>query len=257
MHPVFLDLGFVQIRYYGLMYAMALLAGIKLILSELRRRGVQYVEDQILNIIITAFLGALLFARIYYVVFNFAAYQDNLWEILAVWHGGLAIHGGILGGVLCGYWACRHYKIEPWLFADVCAPAVLLGQALGRFGNLMNGDAHGLPTDLPWGLVFAPGTPAGIEFPGVPLHPTMLYEMLLNLLFCGLLYRLQKTRRRNGFVFCLYLIFYSIARFIVSFWRADDFYLLGFNLPQLVSIGLIAVSLYFMLGYRLYDNDKA
>ena len=262
MHPIFLDLGFLQIRWYGLMYALGLLAGIKMILTELKRRKINYNEDQIFNIIMSGFIGALIFARLYYVIFSFDIYRDNLWEILAVWHGGLAIHGGIIGGVLFGYLACKFYKIKPWLFADVVTPAALLGQALGRFGNLMNGDAHGTATNMLWGLVFAPGTPAYMEHGLQPSHPTMIYEMLLNLFFFAILYKLQKGQYKNGFIFCMYLIFYSIGRFIVSFFRADDLYLLGLNLPHLVSIVLICGGFYFILRYQLHkpevlnDRDK-
>lgn len=254
MHPIFLELGFVQIRWYGLMYAVALLAGIKLIIAEMKRRKAAYNEDQLLNIILFTFLGAIVFARLYYVAFNFSSYQDSLWEILAVWHGGLAVHGGIIGGTLCGYLVCKHYKIVPWFFADVVAPAVLLGQALGRFGNLMNGDAHGTATNLPWGLVFAPGTPAYLEHGLQPSHPTMIYELLFNLFFFAVLSKMQKGQYKDGFIFCLYLIFYSIGRFLVSFFRADDLYLLGLNLPHLVSVVLICGSLYFILRYRLYKK---
>jgi phosphatidylglycerol:prolipoprotein diacylglycerol transferase len=257
MHPIFLDLGFAQIRYYGLMYAVALLVGIKLILTEVKRRKLNGTEDQILNIILGAFVGALLGARIYYVVFNLPFYRDNLWEILAVWHGGLAIHGGICGGVLVGYLLCRFYKIAPWKFADCASPAVLLGQAIGRFGNLMNGDAHGRPAGLPWGLVFPAGTPAGDEFPNLPLHPTMLYELILNFLFFLILYRWQKKNNyKDGYIFGLYLIFYSATRFIVSFFRADDLYFLGCNLPQLVSLVLIAVCGYIIWHYKLYGAKE-
>ncbi|MDR1114461.1 MAG: prolipoprotein diacylglyceryl transferase [Candidatus Margulisbacteria bacterium] len=253
MQPVFLDLGFLQIRYYGLMYAIALLAGIKLILTEVKRRRLGGNEDQILNIILGAFVGAILGARLYYVLFNLPLYRGDIWEIFAVWHGGLAIHGGIFGGVLTGYLLCRFYKIAPWRFADCASPTVLLGQAIGRFGNLMNGDAHGLPTSLPWGLIFPAGTPAGDEFPNLPLHPTMLYEMILNFLFFLILYRLQKKNNyKDGYIFCLYLIFYSAARFIVSFFRADDLYFLGFNLPHLVSLVLIAVCGYIIWRHKLY-----
>ncbi|GBR77411.1 prolipoprotein diacylglyceryl transferase [Candidatus Termititenax dinenymphae] len=256
MQPIFLDFGFLQIRWYGLMYAVALLIGIKLILTEIKRRKLGYNEDSLMNVMLGTFAGGIICARIYYIVFNFGTYSSDLWEIFAVWHGGLAIHGGIFGGILCGYLLCRHYRIAPWEFADIAVPAVLLGQALGRIGNLTNGDAHGIPTTLPWGLVFPAGTPAGDEFPGLPLHPVMLYEMILNFLFFLVLFRLQKKGYKNGFIFCLYLIFYSIARFIVSFFRADDFYVFGLNLPQLVSLVLIAVNSYIIWRYQLYRTKE-
>ncbi|MDR2431372.1 MAG: prolipoprotein diacylglyceryl transferase [Candidatus Margulisbacteria bacterium] len=257
MHPIFLDLGFVQIRYYGLMYAVALLIGMRLILAEIKRRELACNEDHILNAVITAFLGALLGARLYYVFFfDPAYYWQNPAEFLAVWHGGLAIHGGIIGGVLAGWLACRHYRIHPWQFADLCAPAVLLGQALGRFGNLMNGDAYGAATNLPWGLVYAPGTPAYIQHGLQPSHPAMVYELLLDFIFFCVLCRLQKQPRRDGFLFCLYLIFYSVARSIVSCFRADDLYLCGLNLPQLASAVLICGGFYFILRYQLYRAES-
>lgn len=254
MHPIFLKLGFIEIRYYGLMYALALLIGIQLIFKEYKRRKIKYSEDDLLNIILGAFLGGLLFARIYYVLFNFSYYQNNLWEVFAVWHGGLAIHGGIFGGLLFGYFLTKHYKVNTWEFADIAAPYILLGQVFGRFGNFMNGDAHGVPTAMPWGVVFPLNTPAGMQFPGQAIHPTMLYELVLNLIFFFILHRLRLGRYKNGYIFCLYLIFYSIARFIVSFFRADDLMLGPFRTPHVVSVLLITFCCYLIKKYKLNKN---
>lgn len=251
MHPILFKLGFLEIRYYGLMYAVALLVGIQMIFKELKRRKVKYVEDDILNVVMFSFLGGLFFARLYYVLFNLSYYLQNPGEIIAVWHGGLAIHGGIIGGVLCGYFVTKKYKINTWQFADVVAPYLLLGQVFGRFGNFMNGDAHGLPTKMPWGIVFPSDTPAGMQFPGQPLHPTMLYELVLNLIFFFILHRLRLGKYRDGYIFCWYLIFYAISRFIVSFFRADDLMLGVLRTPHVVSILMIIVSIIFIKKYRL------
>jgi phosphatidylglycerol---prolipoprotein diacylglyceryl transferase len=251
MHPVFLHIGFLEIRWYGLMYALGLLLAMQGILRDLKLKKIQFKEDDIINIILGTFLFALLGARLYYVLFNLPYYLANLSEIPAVWHGGLAIHGGIIAAVISGYFFCKHYQIKPWPFADIAVPYVLLGQVLGRFGNFMNGDAHGLPTNLPWGIIFPAGTPAGNEFPGQPLHPTMLYELVLNLLFFIILYRLRLKNYKAGFIFCLYLIFYSVARFIVSFFRADDLLLFGFNMPHIISIFTILACSYIIWRYQL------
>jgi phosphatidylglycerol:prolipoprotein diacylglycerol transferase len=153
--------------------------------------------------------------------------------------------------------ACRYYKFNPWVFADAASPAVLLGQVFGRFGNFMNGDAYGLPTNLPWGIVFPSGTPAGNQFPGQPLHPTMLYELVLNLIFFLILHRLQTKNNRTGLIFSLYLIFYAVSRTIVSFFRADDLMIGVWRAPHLVSIALILFAWYFLRSKVYGDKDLA
>jgi phosphatidylglycerol:prolipoprotein diacylglycerol transferase len=255
MHPVFLHVGFLEIRWYGLMYALALLVAMQGIIRDLKLKKIQFKEDDVINIILGTFLFAILGARIYYVLFNFSYYLANPLEIPAVWHGGLAIHGGIIAGVIAGYFLCKRYKMKPWQIADIAVPYVLLGQVFGRFGNFMNGDAHGLPTNLPWGVVFPAGTPAGNEFPGLSLHPTMLYELVLNFIFFLILYRVRLNNRKAGFIFCLYLIFYSIARFIVSFFRADDLLFFGLNMPHLISVAMIVVSVWFIFSKRLFQTE--
>ncbi len=254
MHPIFLKIGFLEIRYYGLMYALSLLIAIKGIVSEFKRRGVEYVEDDILNIIIITFIGGLIFARLYYVLFNLSYYWQAPAEIIALWHGGLAIHGGIIGGVLAGIWATKKYKIKTWFFADALAPYLMLGQTLGRFGNFMNGDAHGLPTNLPWGLVFPAGTPAGNEFPGMPLHPVMLYELFLNFVFFLILFNLRKTKYKDGYIFSLYLILYSIGRFVVSFFRADSLMLGSFRMAHIISVVIVALAVFLIKKYQLHKE---
>lgn len=251
MHPVFFKIGFLEIRYYGLMYALALLIGIKGILGEFKRRGVKYVEDDVLNVIIITFIGGLVFARLYYVAFNMNYYWRSPAEIIAFWHGGLAIHGGIIGGVLAGVWATKKYKINTWFFADALAPFLMLGQTLGRFGNFMNGDAHGLPTNLPWGVVFPAGTPAGNEFSGIALHPVMIYELFFNFIFFLILFNLRKTKHQDGYIFSLYLILYSIGRFFVSFFRADSLMLGSFRMAHLISVLIVAVGIFFIKRYQL------
>ncbi len=136
------------------------------------------------------------------------------------------------------------------------APLLALGQAFGRFGNFMNGDAHGIPTNLPWGIVFPPGSIAGDEFPGQPLHPVMLYELALNLVSFFILWRLRKLDHKRGFIFSLYLLNYGIIRFFVSFLRADSLMLGKLRGAQILSLLFIAGSLLFIFVCKLWRNTN-
>jgi phosphatidylglycerol:prolipoprotein diacylglycerol transferase len=252
MHPILVKLGFLEIRYYGLMYAIGILIAIQGITRWFKRKKYPVDEDTLVNIILWTFVSAIVGARLYYVLFNLPYYLGNPTEIFAVWHGGLAIHGGIIGGLLSGYFLAKKAKIRPWFLADAAAPFVILGQALGRFGNFMNGDAHGIPTKMSWGVIFPAGTPAGDQFPGIPTHPTMIYELILNLIAFVILYRLREKKYKDGFIFAVYIICYAINRTIVSFFRADDLLLYGLNMPHIISAVMIGVSIYFILVKKLY-----
>jgi phosphatidylglycerol:prolipoprotein diacylglycerol transferase len=200
-------------------------------------------------------LGGIIGARLYYVAFNWSYYGKNPSEIPAIWHGGLAIHGGLIGGVLIGIWFVRRHRVSFWPLADAAAPLVILGQAFGRIGNFMNGDAHGTPTTMPWGIVFPPGSIAGREFGPVPLHPVMLYEMGLNFLAFVFLWSIRKRPWGDGFIFCLYLILYSVIRFIVSFFRADDLYLGSLRAPHVVSVLMFILVGAYVIKNRLWKQQ--
>jgi phosphatidylglycerol---prolipoprotein diacylglyceryl transferase len=251
MKPILWQLGPFTLRYYGLMYALALLAAIFLIRSDLRHKKVLFDEDQLLNTITLTFLAGIIGARIYYVLFNLDYYLAYPSEILAVWHGGLAIHGGIIAGFICGYLLARKYRFPVWSLADSGSLAVILGQAIGRWGNFFNGDAYGLPTKQPWGIIFPPDSPAGSQFPGIPTHPVMIYESLLNLLAFALLFYLSRKKKLpDGSIFALYLCAYAVVRFGVSFFRADDLMIGIFRAPHLISLFGLLLGLYLLNYFR-------
>jgi phosphatidylglycerol:prolipoprotein diacylglycerol transferase len=257
MDPVLIEIGPLTIRYYGLMYAVAILVGLALIRREVRRRELTITEDEVVNFVLLVVSGGIVGARAYYVAFNWDFYGRHWLEIPAVWHGGLAIHGGLAGGVLAGWWFVRRHKLPLLTMADVTAPSLILGQAFGRFGNFMNGDAHGVPTSMPWGMVFPPESIAGHEFPQTPIHPTMLYEMVLNLLIFFTLYRLRLRPAKKGFIFSLYLVFYSTGRFLVSFYRADSLMLGPLRAAHLVSLLLIVTAGGFIVKERLWQPEAS
>jgi phosphatidylglycerol:prolipoprotein diacylglycerol transferase len=255
--PVLIQIGPLTIRYYGLMYAVAIVVGLALVKREVRRRALPLSEDDVVNLVLVVVAAGILGARLYYVAFNWDFYGRNLWEIPAIWHGGLAIHGGLAGGVLAGWWFVHRKGLSFLLMGDVVAPSVILGQAFGRFGNFMNGDAHGTPTSLPWGIIFPPESIAGQEFPGTPIHPTMLYEMVLNLMIFAVLYRLRLKPAKEGFIFCLYLVLYSVGRFFVSFFRADSLMLGPFRAAHVVSLLLVGLAGGYILKERLWQQVES
>ncbi|MBW2057756.1 MAG: prolipoprotein diacylglyceryl transferase [Deltaproteobacteria bacterium] len=254
MHPVLITIGPVQIRFYGLMYVLAIVVGYFLLKSEVRRKGMGLSPDDVMNLIFWVVLGGLLGARIYYVAFNWEYYWPDWKEIPAIWHGGLAIHGGILGGLVAGLFYTRRKGLSFLRTADAVAPCLILGQAFGRFGNFMNGDAHGVPTKMPWGIVFPPGSIAGDQFPHLPLHPTMLYEMAINLAIFFFLWQIRKRPAKDGFIICLYLIFYSVGRFVVSFYRADSLMVGGVRAAHLISVVIVAIATFFLFKERLWSE---
>jgi len=257
LHPVLFKFGPIEIRFYGLMYVVAILVANWLIRKEVRRKSIALTDDDVMNFIIWTVVGGVLGARFYYVIFNLDYYLSNLVEIPAVWHGGLAIHGGMIGGIFAAWLYLKRKGVAFWGMADSVAPALILGQAFGRFGNFMNGDAHGRPTDMPWGIVFPPESIAGSEFPGIPLHPTMLYELVINFgIFLLLWLYLKKEERKDGFIFASYIALYSMGRFVVEHFRADSLMAGPIKAAQIVSLAIAAVALIIIFTKRPWEGEQ-
>ena len=195
-------------------------------------------------VVIFGFIGA----RVYFVLFSWAYFENHISEIFQVWRGGDSIYGAIIGGVL-GAAADARWKGLPGLaILDLIALVAPLGQSIGRFGNFFNQEAFGRPTDLPWGLYIAPQN-RPLEFlTDKFFHPTFLYESLWNLAVFFILFYLFRRNSRRGMIFATYLILYSIGRFFVEDLRTDSFDVLGFRADQIVA--LIAVSVGAVLMYR-------
>ena len=251
MYPVLFEYGPIHIRFYGLMYVIAIIAGSYLLRSEVRRKGISLTDDEVTSFLMWVVIGGVLVARFYYVIFKLDYYLSNPLEVPAIWHGGLAIHGGIIGGILSGWIYLRRREVSFWRAADAGAPVLVLGQTLGRFGNFLNGDAYGKPTASFLGLVFPPGSAAGAEFPGTALHPAMLYEMAGNLsIFLFLWFVLRGREFRDGFTFAVYAVLYSALRFFVEIFRADSLMLGPLKAAQVASIVIIAAALFSIVRLR-------
>ncbi len=257
MSPIIFQIGPLVLRWYGMMYVTAVLVGVWLAGKEARRKNLPITPDEIMNFGLLVMFAGILGGRLYYVVFNWDFYGANLVEIPQVWHGGLAIHGGLIGGVAAGYWYLRRQAVSTFAFADAVAPSIMLGQVFGRFGNFMNGDAHGVPTDSAFGVVFPAASIAGRQFPETPIHPVMLYELALNLLWFFILRRLRLRPHKEGFIFCLYFILYSVGRAAVSGFRADSLWLGPVRAAYLASAALILAFGFIIVRHRLWEGEEA
>ncbi|KKM09296.1 diacylglyceryl transferase [Clostridiales bacterium PH28_bin88] len=232
MDPVALRLGPLEIRWYGVLMATAVAVGTYLAYKEAERQRVN--PDHVVNLVLLAAPLGWIGARLYFVLFQWDYYGQNLAEIPKVWHGGLAIHGGLITGVLVGWLFTRKYRLNFWQMADIIAPSVILGQAIGRWGNFFNQEAYGYPTDLPWAMYIA----------GEYRHPTFLYESLWNLgVFLFLLWFRRRRDRVWGEVFLAYLGLYSLGRFWVEGLRTDSLMLGPLRAAQVVSLVTIVAVL--------------
>jgi len=240
--PIALQIGPLSIRWYGLLIAAGVLLGTTLAHREATRRGED--PDQLLNVIVVGVMAALVGARLYYVIFNWGYYGPRPFKILAVWEGGLAIHGGILGGGLAVVVSTVRRKLPTLTYLDIMAPSLVLGQAIGRWGNFFNQEAFGTPTDLPWKLYiepyYRPPHLATFEY----FHPTFLYESLWDLGVFAILFFFLRRRLEHvpGTLALSYLGLYSIGRFFVEGLRIDSLMLGPLRAAQVVSLTLIGAS---------------
>lgn len=260
LDPVFLDLGFLPtpIYWYGVIIAFGLFLGIYLATKEAGRLGLN--KDLLMDFILFAALFAIVFARIYYVIFEWEQYADGpWWSVFAIWEGGIAIHGAILGGVLTAIVFARVKNISFWQLADIVAPSLILGQAIGRWGNFMNQEAHGGPISEATYNSFHQYLPDFIMnqmcIDGVMYHPTFLYESVWNVLVFIFLIILRKYNPLRGEIFLSYLITYSIGRFFIEGMRTDSLYIIGeLRTAQVVSILLIIIGIILIIYRRKTGN---
>jgi phosphatidylglycerol:prolipoprotein diacylglycerol transferase len=261
--PRVFQLGPIALRWYGLLIAIAVLLGLTLATRLGRARGIE--PSLIADLLPLMVLGAVLGARLYYVLLEWRQYGGNWLDALAIWRGGIAIHGALLGGSLAAVLFCRWRRQPFWPLLDVLVPAVALGQAIGRWGNFFNSEAFGLPTDLPWKL-FIPLPFRPSEFlDQAYFHPTFLYESIWNLGVCILLLLLFRAASKGriellpGTLSCVYLLAYSSGRVWIEGLRTDPLCLLaappfcegGLRMAQLVSlllIGLGGAGLWWLYG---------
>ena len=261
---IFLQLGPLTIYWYSVIIITGIAVGLFLANKEAERLG--FKKDIITDLMVFVIPIAIIFARIYYVIFEWEQYVSKpLTEVFAVWNGGIAIHGALIGSVLTVIIYTRIKKISFWQIADILAPSLILGQAIGRWGNFMNQEAYGGPISETTYNNFHQYLPDFImnqmTIDGVMYHPTFLYESSWNLTVFILLLILRRYHPLRGEVFLSYAILYSIGRFVIEGMRMDSLYMGEIKVAQLVSMLLIAGAIALIvyrrrMGQENYKNQS-
>ncbi|MEO8891927.1 MAG: prolipoprotein diacylglyceryl transferase [Coleofasciculaceae cyanobacterium] len=245
--PTLIELGPLTIRWYGLLIASAVLIGVSLSQYLAKQRNVD--PNLLGDLAIWLVIGAIPAARLYYVLFEWKQYSQHPEQIIAIWNGGIAIHGAILGGTLAAIIFARIQKVSIWQLADLVAPSLILGQAIGRWGNFFNSEAFGDPTNLPWKLYIPPQRRPANFINFEYFHPTFLYESLWNLMVFGLLMTLfnrslkGKPRLKVGTIALVYMVAYSCGRVWIEGLRTDSLMIGPLRIAQIVSLSAITLGL--------------
>ena len=239
LDPIIVQIGPIILRWYGLMIGLGILAGTYVGLREAERRGVPYAEA--LNLATWAVPVALVFARLFHVLDSLPYYFANPIKVFYINEGGLAIFGGLFGGVVAGFVYAKTHGLPIGKLADAAAPGMILGQAIGRIGCFFNGDHQGTPANLPWATMYTNPNTVVPDF-GVMRHPTQVYEGLFDIALFGVIWWLRKRIPFDGVLFWIYASVYSFGRFWISFLRLDAELVFGLREAQVV--GLIT----FMVG---------
>ncbi|WP_270504783.1 prolipoprotein diacylglyceryl transferase [Paraclostridium sordellii] len=223
----------IDVMWYGILMAIGMILGTLIALKEAKRVGIK--EDNILDLAIIVIPVGLICARLYYVIFNWEYYASNPSQVFNFRGGGMAIHGALIGGVLAGYLFSRYKKINFFKLADTVIIGMPLAQAIGRWGNFINKEAHGGPTNLPWGIMVD----------GVKVHPTFLYESIWDFGIFVFLWMFRKKKSYEGQIIVLYAILYSLGRFFIEGLRTDSLMIGPLRMAQVISLvgvigGLIA-----------------
>jgi phosphatidylglycerol---prolipoprotein diacylglyceryl transferase len=255
--PTLIEWGPLVVRWYGLLIASAVLVGANLVqtLAVKRKINPELLSDLVLWLVVAAIPSA----RLYYVLFQWQDYASHPAKIIAIWEGGIAIHGAILGGTIAALIFAKLKQVAFWQLADLVAPPLILGQAIGRWGNFFNSEAFGSPTDLPWKLLIPPDRrPIGSQHLAY-YHPTFLYESMWNLAVFGLLMTLffrdlkGNPHLKTGTLFLTYLVAYSAGRVWIEGLRTDSLMLGPLRIAQVVSLAGMAVGaigLIWLYGLR-------
>ncbi|MGM0878192.1 MAG: prolipoprotein diacylglyceryl transferase [Bacillota bacterium] len=244
------EIGPITVYWYGIIIAFGVFLGLYLATKEAKRLG--FNKDIIIDLIMWAIPIALISARVYYVIFKWEYYSNNLGKIIAIWEGGIAIHGALIGATITAIVFAKKRGVSFWKLADIVAPSIILGQAIGRWGNFMNQEAHGGPVTREFleNLQLPDMIINQMFINGQYYHPTFLYESIWNIAGFIVLIMLRRINLRQGELFLSYMIWYSIGRFFIEGMRTDSLMLTEtLRMAQFISIVLVICSL-LILVYR-------
>lgn len=250
--PILVMIGPFAVSWHGLFSAVGIMVGLWVAARLVRKVGID--SEYVYNTAIWAVPAGVVGARLFHVVDKFEYYAANPLAIIAIQEGGLAIYGGLVGGILAGVLYVHHKRIPLGQFADAVAPGLILGQAIGRIGDVINGEHRGLPADLPWSVVYTHPNTAGER--GLAVHPAVGYEMVWDLAVFGILLWLQGRLPRAGMLFWLYVALYAVGRFWTGFFREDSPVLFGLGQAQLIAFASLAAAVIYILARGLGRREE-
>lgn len=258
MNPVLLDLGFIEIRWYSVLILCAALIGLNTAFKEAKLWRIP--EDFINNLFFLIIIFGIIGARLYYVIFNWDYYKLNPSEIYKIWNGGLAIHGGIIAGLIVSIVYARKYKVNLFRLTDILAPSLIIAQAIGRWGNFFNGEAHGALTTLEHlqNLHLPNFIIKGMLINGNYYEPTFLYESIWCLIGFIILLIIRRLKYiKVGQITAIYFIWYGVGRFFIESMRNDSLMLGSIKMAQVVSIIMIITGILLFIvkkGKSRFEN---
>ena len=251
INPTLLQLGPLQIRYYGIIFVLGFVIAYYMIHYLAKKRNLELSKNDTADLIFYLIIGTIIGARLFYILFyNLPFYLSNPLSIFAVWHGGLSFHGGLVGSIIAVYYFCKKKHINFLELADIAVIPLALALMLGRIGNFLNAELVGTITNVPW----------AVKFPGYEgfRHPSQLYESLKNLVIFITLWNLKDKHLKKGTLFFTFIIMYSVLRFSVGFFRAPDPQLghIIFNLTmgQLLNIVMFIIGIFFI--FRINKKEE-
>ena len=252
MHPILFRIGDWPVYSYGVLLALAYLAGLQLAVVRARRAGLD--PTRVMDLGIYLIIAALVGAKLMLIVVDFDYFWSQPRELMSLVRAGGVFYGGLLAAFFVGLWLIRRYRLPVWTTADLIAPGIALGHVIGRFGCLLAGCCYGRPTSVPWAITFTdPVAAANVGTPlDVPLHPTQLYDAGAEaLILVVLLLTERRGRPFPGRTFWLYMLLYAISRFIIEIYRGDERgTIMAMSTSQFVSLVLIPASLIMLWRLR-------
>ena len=257
MERVAFNIGPINIYWYSICILLGIVVALFIIFREAKKQKID--EEFLINLAFRTIILGVIGARLYYVIFNFPYYINNPLEIIQIWNGGLAIHGGIITGLIVVYFSCKKEKTDVLKMIDIIVVGVIIAQAIGRWGNFFNGEAYGGVTTLSHlkGMFLPDFIIKGMYIAGEYRQPTFLYESILCVIgFIIMIIIRKKYKLHTGFLTGFYLIWYGCTRFIIEIMRSDSLMLGPIKMAQIVSILFIVLGIYLIRNKKKHKTRK-
>lgn len=250
INPVAFSIGSLEVRWYGILIVTGLVLAYLIVQKEMLKRGMH--PDFLTDLLIWAVPLSILSARLYYVLFSWEYYVQYPEKIIRIWEGGIAIHGALIGAFLTTYVYTKIRGVSFWKVADIAVPGILLGQIIGRWGNFINQEAHGVAVSEQFlqNTIIPDWIMNQMTIDGVTYHPTFLYESLWNVVGLIIVLVIRRFALKRGEVFLFYLTWYSIGRYFIEGMRTDSLYGGALRAAQVVSIVAIVGAVVFFVVRR-------